>query len=73
MRLGKNQQAIIAELKRTQGRWYPGCGWYWGCRSETERLMKSLEKRELVRRVELEPTRWGPRIEWRLTGKGWEV
>lgn len=52
---GKVQQHMLYRL-RESGQWYAGCGWYWGCHSETVRVMDSLVRKGLVTRT-FEPTR----------------
>ena len=46
-RLGKNQEAVLKAL-HNHGSWSPGCGWIWGTRSDTIKIMESLVKHGLV-------------------------
>jgi len=48
--LGKTQQAVLQHLQQ-RGQWWPHIGWCWDTISGTERIMKSLEKRGLVKRL----------------------
>ena len=47
-KLGRVQEECLAGLQE-HGGWHPGCGWVWGSRSYTYRIMQSLVKREYAR------------------------
>ncbi|MEV7929027.1 hypothetical protein [Kitasatospora sp. NPDC088779] len=67
--LGKNQRAVLESMAAPDhsDTWYPGCGWIWGNRSETERIMVALERRGLLDRVPVTDRVTGWRIN--TTGK----
>jgi hypothetical protein len=48
--LGKKQKSILESLKGHK-LYYPGCGWYWDTPSGTVKLLESLVKRGLARKV----------------------
>lgn len=52
-KLGKNQESILRALVENR-RWHAigfGCGWIWSTPRETERLLDTLVKRGLAKRV----------------------
>jgi hypothetical protein len=51
--LGRRQRAVLKTLaERNNGEWFPGCGWHWGNKSTTIKLLDSLVRRGLVERTE---------------------
>jgi hypothetical protein len=46
--LGSIQKAVIKRLK-DHGSWFYGCGWVWDTPGNTEKVLKSLVKRGLVK------------------------
>jgi hypothetical protein len=50
-KLGCLQQEMLRSLKE-HGSWYRGCGWLWDTPSHTEKILESLMKRQLVKRIE---------------------
>lgn len=74
--LGKNQRGVLRALQsdRYGGVWYPGCGWIWSTRSETERLLDSLVNRGLATREERTAQRGAPgRYQFTVTYQRYEI
>ena len=72
MKLGKNQRAMLDCLKRHNGYWHSGCGWYWDTDSGTRRILDSLVRRGLVVRTESAKC-FGPynaRVRYDITEEG---
>lgn len=69
--LGDTQRYVLWSMSQTDrpghlnGTWYPGCGWIWGTLSQTERIMKSLEKRGLVTSRERFTNQGGRKVTYR--------
>lgn len=47
MRLGKTQKQVLICLVQHK-RWYRACGWLWDTHSNTERVLQSMIKYDLV-------------------------
>lgn len=76
--LGKLQLIALEVLqaRRHGGRWFPGSGWIMTNRSQTERIMESLEKRGLVTMTRVPYPRSisaGTYRQWEITDAGREV
>ena len=52
MRLGSKQKYILSALIH-HGYWGPLCGWVWDSKANTQKVLESLVKKSLVRRVKL--------------------
>lgn len=49
LRLGCNQKnMLMAIADRHGGVWFAGCGWVWRNHASTERLLRSLQKHNLI-------------------------
>jgi hypothetical protein len=51
-KLGSDQMAVLGELNAyNNGKWSPGCGWYWGTISLTVKVLEGLTRRGLVKKI----------------------
>lgn len=67
--LGENQRYLLRSMAtRHDGRWHPGCGWYWANTSTTVRMLDSLVKRGLLAKYDDKPGY--PNGVWEITDAG---